>query len=122
MAKEQKAEERQEFIYAEKVLNEEKKECHDTSSGKPEEDVETKKEETKKKDKKKKIPKTVEEEEALYKDIDKLKQRLEKIDRKIKVQLEKKAFFSQKLKEAEAEQGETCEKPDPKEVAAADGS
>lgn len=139
MANERKAKELEEFIYAEKEtpdeckeeitkdgekpLNEEKNECREPSGDKLEEDEETKKEETKKKDKKKKKkPKTVEEEEAMYKDIGKLKQRLEKIDSKIKAQLEKKAFFSQKLKEAEAANGETSEKPDPKEVAACDGA
>ncbi|KAI6673567.1 hypothetical protein NL676_001473 [Syzygium grande] len=124
----------------EMVLNEEKKECHGKLGDKLEEDEENKKEEKskeivdgqekgkeekeerKKKKKKKKKPKTAVEEEEMYKDIGMLKQKLEKIDCKIEALLEKKAFISRKLKEAEAENGETSEKPNPKEVAAADGA
>ncbi|XP_030525926.2 ABC transporter F family member 4-like [Rhodamnia argentea] len=158
MVKQQRAQEAEELHYAEKetrdedreeiakdeerVLNKEKKECHDESGDKLEEHEETKKEERskeivdgkeqgkeeiKKKDKKKKKkkknkPKTAEEEEDMYKDIGQLKQKLEKIDGKIEALLEKKAFFSRKLKEAEAGNSETSEKPTLKEVAAADGA
>ncbi|XP_056171146.1 protein PXR1-like [Syzygium oleosum] len=154
MAKQQKAEEGEELHYAEKeigmkteeitkdgekVLNEEKKECHGEIGDKLEEDEENKKEEKskeivdgqekgkeekeeRKKKKKKKKPKTAQEEEEMYKDIGMLKQKLEKINYKIEALLEKKAFISRKLKEAEAKNGETSEKPGPKEVAAADGA
>ncbi|KAI6673566.1 hypothetical protein NL676_001472 [Syzygium grande] len=58
-----------------------------------------------------------------YKDIGKLKHKLEKINGKIEALLEKKAFIFGKMKDAEAKKnGEASREPAPKEVAATDAA
>ncbi|KAL3715536.1 hypothetical protein ACJRO7_007292 [Eucalyptus globulus] len=77
--------------------------------------------EKKGKEKKVKCEKKKECGEDKHEDIGQLKHQLEKINGKIEALLEKKAFISGKIKDAEAKNGEAPEKPAaPKEVAAAD--
>lgn len=76
--------------------------------------------EKKGKDEKDKCEKKKESGKDKYEDSGKLKSKLEKINGKIEALLEKKAYILGKIKEAEAKNSETSEKPSPIEVAAAD--